>query len=81
MKTLTQKEYKKLNSIEIAAQRYAYGLKGPWSDSLKLMYYRRLWKQVAEELGILQPNGDEVKYKVENGRDYSHGYNFGDALA
>lgn len=80
MKVLTRKEYKKLNSIEKAAKRYASSIRGGWDQSLKLMYYRRLWTQVAEELGILGSDG-EVRYKTEDGMDFSHGYYFGDALA
>ena len=79
MKILSRKEYKKLKSVENAAKRYAQSIKKGWDTSLKLMYYRRLWNQVAEELGVL--NNDEVSYKVETGEDYSHGYNFGDAIS
>lgn len=81
MKQLTNKEYKKLASIESAAKRYASTIKKGWDVSLKLMHYRSLWNHVAEELGILGSDGETVKYTTESGKDFSHGYNFGDALA
>jgi hypothetical protein len=80
IKVLTRKEYKRLRIIESAAHRYACSLKNH-SESTKLNQYRILWKQIAEELDILQPNGEEVKYRTDMGEDYSYGYNFGDVLA
>jgi hypothetical protein len=80
VKTISVKQYEKLARIEDAARKYAYSLKGEWWKSVKLWKdYRTRWEKYAESLGILKY--DSVYYKVENGKDYSHGYTFSDALA
>lgn len=83
VKTITQAQYKKLQSIEYAAKQYAWKLTGDWSSSIVLQRYHEKWEAYAEKIGILTPYGN-VRYKVEGlGKqgDYSHGYNLGDAMA
>jgi hypothetical protein len=80
VKSISEKDYNKLVSIQNAAQKYAYGLKGSISKSAKLNQYRNKWESLAESLGIF--DGREVRYVVKNtNKDYSHGYSFGDTLA
>lgn len=81
VKTITSKEYKKLSSIEWQAKKYANSLKDRrLADSIKLGRMRRQWSDYANSLGIVLDYYD-VAYKTECGKDYSHGYNFGDSLA
>jgi hypothetical protein len=79
VKTISVKQYQKLARIEDAARKYAYSLKGEWWKSVKLQDYRRKWLKYAESIGISK--NEQVFYRVENGKDYSHGYYFGDSLA
>lgn len=80
VKTISQKDYKRLVSIQNAAQKYAYSLKGSLNKSVKLNEYRNKWEKLSESLGIF--DGREVRYIVKNTNiNYSHGYSFGDTLA
>lgn len=85
MKTITEKQYETLCKMQQKAQSLAWTMKHKdWIDTLspkaiRLEKYRRQWKSLCRRYGIL--DYDVARYKVENGKDYSHGYNFGDTLA
>ena len=82
VKIISVKQYQKLARIEDAARKYAYSLKGEWWKSVKLWKdYRRRWENYVNSLGIMGKDGATAYYRVENGKDYSHGYTFGDSLA
>ena len=78
IKTITTKQYEKLSSIEIKAQQRAWKTNFNVDDT-QLFKFQQRWTALAEKLGIL--GGEEVRYKTECGKNYSHGYYFGDALA
>jgi len=83
MKTLTEKQYKKLKSIESKAWYYVNVKLKKWnSESIQLRRYQQEWFECAKSIGIdIEHYFSEIKYNVENGKDYSHGYNFWDCLA
>lgn len=81
MKTITAKEFKKLEAIELAGRKYAYSLQNMmWCESIGLEKIRERWEKYCGQLGIID-DGFKVKYATECGKDYSQGYYFGDALA
>jgi len=79
IKTITTKQYEKLSSIEIKAQQRAWKTNFNVDDK-QLIKFQQRWTALAEKFGILGTL-DEVRYKIEGGKDYSHGYYFGDSLA
>jgi hypothetical protein len=81
MTTLTKKQFQKLSNIEYSAKKYMWNMKIWDCESIVLQRKRKQWQELTEEFGIMTSDGETIRYKTECGKDYSHGYNFGDALA
>lgn len=81
MKILNNKQFERLQKVEKKAWKYANNLKTWNPDSIGLQRIRREWDVLCESFGIFQNDGFTIKYKCENGKDYSHGYDFTDVLA
>jgi len=79
MKTLTEKQYAKLSRVEVKANIAAWKVKDWDKVNKRIENYRTKWTSLCADLGIL--DCDTVRYKVSNGKDFSHGYNFTDVLA
>lgn len=81
-KKLSDKEYKKLLSIESKSWNYVNRVMKKWNpDSKILSKLRQEFQNYSEKIGILANDGETVYYIGPNGEDFTHGYDFGDIIA
>jgi hypothetical protein len=82
MTNLTKQQYNQLLKIEIKSKDCVIRMKQWNPESKTLLNYRKQFKNLSEQLGILCNDGETIRYKCnELNIDASYGYNFGDVLA